>query len=181
VVALQEGDVIVVRSESVRVAVAGEGSSGAVRRSRRAALLAVLIVAAFAVLPAQGFAAAPAEECIPETENKEHDGQGAVVDWGWNANNDLAGGYEDERELSPVSVLEHTPDPEVEALEDVKQVATGAGASFALRADCTLWAWGGDTGGQLGNGKRTPPKEEGRGVARNLHLSNKLLQKKDRK
>jgi alpha-tubulin suppressor-like RCC1 family protein len=74
------------------------------------------------------------------------------VDWGDNAKNDLAPGYEDKQEFSPVSVLLKPPNP-VEELSNVKQVADGSSTSFALLAKCTVMSWGGDDVGTLGDGQ----------------------------
>ena len=65
--------------------------------------------------------------------------------WGWGENSvgqlGTAGAY----------VASATPRP-VEGLSGVVAIAAGAGNGYALRRDGTVWAWGDDNFGQLGEG-----------------------------
>jgi alpha-tubulin suppressor-like RCC1 family protein len=40
----------------------------------------------------------------------------------------------------------------VSNLTDVVAIAAGSAHSLALKSDGTVWSWGGNTNGQLGNG-----------------------------
>jgi alpha-tubulin suppressor-like RCC1 family protein len=70
--------------------------------------------------------------------------------WGWGANNygQLGDGSYDNRS-TPVQVMTAGL---VDPLTDVAAIACGIGFSLALRSDGTVWAWGDDQYGQLGNG-----------------------------
>ena len=67
--------------------------------------------------------------------------------WAWGGNS--AG------ELGRGTVTDHevTPAP-VSGLAGVTKISAGCGFSLALRSDGTVWAWGLDNVGQLGNGSR---------------------------
>jgi len=69
---------------------------------------------------------------------------GDLFSWGYNGYGQLGDGTDDKRNL-PVSVTPDFPD-------EVVAVAGGNRHSLALLADGTVWAWGGDNYGQLGNG-----------------------------
>ncbi|WP_203971913.1 lamin tail domain-containing protein [Planotetraspora silvatica] len=81
---------------------------------------------------------------------------GTVWGWGDNTRGELGnGGY---AAPTPVPV-------QVSGLTGIVQVAAGLGYSLALRSDGTVWAWGINTDGQLGDGtttdRRTPVKVSG--------------------
>jgi|GEM_PF-1280409 len=69
---------------------------------------------------------------------------GDLVSWGYNAHGQLGDGSTDTRTL-PVSVTPDFPD-------EVVEMAGGFGHSLVLLADGTVWAWGWNNVGQLGNG-----------------------------
>lgn len=86
-------------------------------------------------------------------------GDGTVVVWGRNVNQHLA----------PLPDLNLTTPTPVAGLTDVRSVAAGGSSlsfgdasSFALRRDGTVWSWGANTGGMLGDGsgvsRRTTPQ-----------------------
>jgi alpha-tubulin suppressor-like RCC1 family protein len=77
------------------------------------------------------------------------DGAGRVWAWGSNPHGELGNGT-----TSQVYNSNPTPVP-VPGLTGVVQVAAGNNDSFALRSDGTVWAWGANTVGQLGDGTST--------------------------
>jgi alpha-tubulin suppressor-like RCC1 family protein len=77
---------------------------------------------------------------------------GQYFDWGYDGNGQLGDGRAGQ--ASDVPVLVQLPYP-------VKQVAQGGsiwnnGQTIALLSDGSLWAWGADGAGQLGDGKTVP-------------------------
>lgn len=83
---------------------------------------------------------------------------GTVYTWG--ANNFGQLGYDPEPTTPTTFENSHTP-VQVSGLTDVVAVAGGTFHSLALKSDGTLWAWGNNDVGQLGNG------ESGSGVVSN--------------
>jgi alpha-tubulin suppressor-like RCC1 family protein len=73
---------------------------------------------------------------------------GMVFAWGDNAYGQLGGGWTSAGSYGGGSAL---PLP-VLGLTDVTAIASGSSTAYALRADGTVWAWGMNGGGQLGNG-----------------------------
>ncbi|MCB9600089.1 MAG: chromosome condensation regulator RCC1 [Sandaracinus sp.] len=76
---------------------------------------------------------------------------GTVRCWGANGQGQLGGGGASVRELSPIVIS---------GLNGVTEVRAGRDHSCALRGDGTVWCWGGNDVGQLGDGtfsQRTSP------------------------
>jgi alpha-tubulin suppressor-like RCC1 family protein len=71
---------------------------------------------------------------------------GTVWAWGHNETGELGYGGISIGELMPI---------EVKRLTGVTKIAAGDGFSLALRSDGTVWAWGSNYEGQLGNGTTT--------------------------
>ncbi|WP_154017830.1 PKD-like domain-containing protein [Candidatus Protochlamydia phocaeensis] len=74
---------------------------------------------------------------------------GTVWAWGANSSGQLGNGTNVDSNL-PVQVGGGTP------LTDVIAIAGGNGHSLALKSDGTIWAWGANSSGQLGNGTNSP-------------------------
>lgn len=74
---------------------------------------------------------------------------GTVWAWGYNADGQVGDGS---------SVSRNTPRQVTSVKGPAKAVAAGASHSLALQEDGTLWAWGGNSDGQLGNGSTTKSK-----------------------
>jgi len=72
---------------------------------------------------------------------------GTVWAWGFNRHGELGDGTTRTRKL-PVQVLRKNGDP----LANIVAVSAGANHSLALRSDGTVWAWGDNADGQLGDG-----------------------------
>ncbi|MBV9739596.1 MAG: hypothetical protein JOZ30_08150 [Hyphomicrobiales bacterium] len=71
---------------------------------------------------------------------------GTVWPWGNNADGQLGNG---------AKANDYFPTPvQVSSLSDIKAVAAGNRHSLALKSDGTLWAWGNNLEGQLGNGTK---------------------------
>ena len=69
---------------------------------------------------------------------------GTLWAWGRNVFGELGNGTKTDRDAA-------NPDP-IYIMDDVEQVATGFTHSLAIKKDGTLWAWGNNTEGQLGDG-----------------------------
>ncbi|MFD7264036.1 hypothetical protein [Streptomyces sp. NPDC059874] len=83
---------------------------------------------------------------------------GNVLAWGSNANGQLGDATTISRSTTPVSVC--APATCVSSLDRVIALEAGTHHSVALRADGTVWTWGSNAGGQLGDGSfsdRTTP------------------------
>ncbi len=73
-------------------------------------------------------------------------GDGTVWAWGYNLNGELGKGNINEKNPSPIQVA---------GLENVVAIAAGSNYSMALKEDGTLWAWGKNNVGQLGDNTTT--------------------------
>ncbi len=71
---------------------------------------------------------------------------GTLWAWGFNLDGELGNGTNTD---SSVPVQEHT------ASSDWSSVSAGSGHTAAVKSDATLWAWGYNFFGQLGNGTNT--------------------------
>ena len=67
---------------------------------------------------------------------------GALFGWGANSQGELGTGHPSAVVASPVAVS---------GIDSVTAVANGDASTYALRADGTVWAWGSNNYGQLGN------------------------------
>ncbi len=114
-----------------------------------AALAAVLAVG---MLSVSAFAAGTADKpkVVKLASGNNHTlavlENGKVMAWGDNKSGQLGIGTSDP--TSPAPTL-------VQGLTDVIDVAGGMGHSLALKKDGTVWAWGANHDGQLGNGTQT--------------------------
>ncbi len=68
---------------------------------------------------------------------------GTVWAWGGNGHGEIGNGTISQHQLTPVQVT---------GLTGVTKIAAGADFGLALRSDGTVWAWGDNQSGQLGNG-----------------------------
>lgn len=68
---------------------------------------------------------------------------GTVWAWGWNTDGQLGNGSTAEKSNVPVRVA---------GLSGVTAIAAGGTTAYALTADGSVWAWGSNTAGKLGNG-----------------------------
>ncbi|WP_369261725.1 hypothetical protein [Streptomyces sp. R35] len=78
---------------------------------------------------------------------------GNVMAWGSNGTGELGTGTTLTNGTTPGTVCGSAPCPK--PLDDVVAVEGGESFSVALRADGTVWAWGANTSGQLGDGTFT--------------------------
>ena len=93
---------------------------------------------ALALSPWAAPAASAAEEHCPGLH-----GGTAVLDWGFNASEQIGAGFSSNYENSPQTVI---------GLTGVTQVKAGFKFGLALMSNCTVEAWGTGNKGQLGNG-----------------------------
>ena len=95
---------------------------------------------------------------------------GTVVAWGANDRGQLGDGTTDDRH-TPVPVLS----PEGPGLlSDIIALSTGNASSVALRADGTVWGWGSNDHGELGDGTKTDrPRPVQAGVTRVVAVSSR--------
>jgi len=70
---------------------------------------------------------------------------GTVWAWGWNYHGQVGDGN------SGAGADKSTPF-KISSLTDVVAISAGSGHSLALKSDGTVWAWGANTNGQLGDG-----------------------------
>jgi alpha-tubulin suppressor-like RCC1 family protein len=91
---------------------------------------------------------------------------GQVWAWGGDDNRQLGNSAETETRQTtlqgvPISSTRYrsTPLP-VTGLDDVEAIAAGGSHNLALTADGTVWGWGANNRGQLGNGQPTGGQEE---------------------
>jgi alpha-tubulin suppressor-like RCC1 family protein len=75
---------------------------------------------------------------------------GTVWAWGWNGNGVLGLGTADEAVVTPTRIP---------SLSGVVSIATGSVNAYAVTSDGTLWAWGNNRDGLLGNGQACDPDE----------------------
>jgi alpha-tubulin suppressor-like RCC1 family protein len=68
---------------------------------------------------------------------------GTVWSWGSNSSGDLGIGTKGDSSPTPVQVA---------GLTDVTEIVAGGDTRYALRSDGTVWTWGNNAEGQLGNG-----------------------------
>lgn len=68
---------------------------------------------------------------------------GTVWSWGSNGSGELGIGTKGGSSPTPVQVA---------GLTDVTEIVAGAGTRYALRSDGTVWTWGSNSEGELGNG-----------------------------
>lgn len=76
---------------------------------------------------------------------------GTVLAWGWNGKGELGDGTITTRKTA---VAVHGPNG-VDLLTDVIAISAGSRYSLALKADGTVWSWGRNDNGQLGDGTTT--------------------------
>ncbi|WP_274653741.1 RCC1-like domain-containing protein [Paenibacillus humicola] len=72
---------------------------------------------------------------------------GTVWAWGNNSNGDLGYGYD--------SAQARTVPVQIPSLDSVTGIAAGLYQSLAVKSDGTVWAWGGNDFGELGDGTHT--------------------------
>jgi alpha-tubulin suppressor-like RCC1 family protein len=77
---------------------------------------------------------------------------GAVLAWGYNRDGELGNGTNED---SPTPVLVKDPQDPTGHLSGVRAIAAGSSHGLALKEDGSVWAWGANDQGQLGNGAET--------------------------
>lgn len=85
------------------------------------------------------------------------DQEGVLWTWGSNQSGQLGAETQETGTDLEGTVIPLSSRP-LQVMEDVASVSAGADFTVALKTDGTLWAWGGNDYGQLGNGS-TPPSD----------------------
>ena len=90
---------------------------------------------------------------------------GSLWAWGWNGDGRLGNGYIANESSTIEDRIQTVP---IKIMEDVVSVSVGSSHTMAIKTDGSLWAWGHNDSGQLGdgtfttlgndNGRRTPVK-----------------------
>jgi alpha-tubulin suppressor-like RCC1 family protein len=75
---------------------------------------------------------------------------GTVWAWGYNSKGQLGGGASLNTRVTPVQVRDNADPPNF--LTGVTAIAGGGDHNLALKSDGTVWAWGNNSRGQLGDG-----------------------------
>ena len=83
------------------------------------------------------------------------DQEGVLWTWGSNQSGQLGAETQETGTALEGTVIPLSSRP-LQVMEDVASVSAGADFTVALKTDGTLWAWGGNDYGQLGNGSTTP-------------------------
>ncbi len=83
------------------------------------------------------------------------DQEGVLWTWGSNQSGQLGAETQETGTDLEGTVIPLSSRP-LQVMEDVASVSAGADFTVALKTDGTLWAWGGNDYGQLGNGSTTP-------------------------
>jgi alpha-tubulin suppressor-like RCC1 family protein len=79
-------------------------------------------------------------------------GDGAVLAWGYNRDGELGNGTNED---SPTPVVVKDSHDPTGHLGGVRAIAAGSSHGLALKEDGSVWAWGANDQGQLGNGTET--------------------------
>ena len=77
---------------------------------------------------------------------------GTVLAWGYNRDGELGNGTNED---SPTPVVVKDSRGPTGHLSGVRAIAAGSSHSLALKDDGSVWAWGANDQGQLGNGTQT--------------------------
>ncbi|HET7543435.1 MAG TPA: hypothetical protein VFK05_26360 [Polyangiaceae bacterium] len=80
---------------------------------------------------------------------------GGVTCWGFSDHDQLGDAEPGSAAICPDTSLVRRPPARVAGLHDVTQLAAGAYHTCALQADGTVWCWGNNRKGQLGDGTTT--------------------------
>ena len=73
--------------------------------------------------------------------------------WAWGKNTFGQLGYRTKRSGIALSMISSTTPAQVSGLSDMTAIAAGGSNSMALKSDGTVWAWGFNEYGQLGDGR----------------------------
>lgn len=130
----------------------GENRMNRRKQWTRFVLTAMAAILACGMISVSAFAAGSADKqkVVKLASGNNHTlailDNGTVMAWGNNKFGQLGIGTSGNTSPSPASV---------QGLTDVIEVAGGMGHSLALKKDGTVWAWGANYDGQLGNGTQT--------------------------